>query len=96
MATAVLTSPKQFSRQSSSAHPLSELQPGDQAVIERTEGTVPVIRRRLLEMGLTHGTHIEVIRFAPLGDPIEISVRGYRLSLRKDEAAFILVRKVSP
>lgn len=51
----------------------------------------PERRARLLEMGLTTGTEIEVIRFAPLGDPIEIEVRGYRLSLRKREARGIRV-----
>jgi Fe2+ transport system protein FeoA len=44
---------------------------------------------RLLEMGLTTGTRLQVVRLAPLGDPIEIKVRGYHLSLRKDEAAGI-------
>ncbi|MEI8234794.1 MAG: FeoA family protein [Verrucomicrobiota bacterium] len=51
----------------------------------------PERRARLLEMGMTTGTEIEVIRFAPLGDPIEIEVRGYRLSLRKREARGIRV-----
>ncbi|MEK7819444.1 MAG: FeoA family protein [Bacteroidota bacterium] len=50
-------------------------------------------RQRLLEMGLTIGTKVQVIRFAPLGDPIEISLRGYRLSLRKNEAHGILIQK---
>ena len=51
----------------------------------------PERRARLLEMGLTTGTEIQLIRFAPLGDPIEIEVRGYRLSLRKREAKGIQV-----
>lgn len=46
---------------------------------------------RLLEMGLVPGTEIRVIGFAPLGDPVEIEVRGYRLSVRKSEAAHVLV-----
>lgn len=46
----------------------------------------PDVRRRLLEMGLTPGTRVKVIRFAPLGDPMDIEVRGYHLSLRKHEA----------
>lgn len=46
-----------------------------------------------MEMGLTKGTMIEVIRLAPLGDPIEISVRGYRLSLRRKEASAVLIMK---
>lgn len=47
------------------------------------------LRTRLMEMGLTPGTAVTVIRVAPLGDPIEIMVRGCRLSLRKQDAAFI-------
>jgi Fe2+ transport system protein FeoA len=54
----------------------------------------PEQRQRLLEMGLTVGAQFEVIRFAPLGDPIEIKVRGYCLSLRKNEAAGILVARL--
>lgn len=49
-------------------------------------------RGRLLEMGLLVGTPVELIRFAPLGDPVEIKVRGYHLTLRKHEAEQILVR----
>jgi len=50
-------------------------------------------RSRLFEMGLTTGVQLEVIRFAPLGDPIEVKVRGYHLSLRKREAAGIQVTR---
>lgn len=48
-------------------------------------------RSRLFEMGLTHGATVEIVRFAPLGDPIDVKVRGYHLSLRKREAAGIQV-----
>jgi ferrous iron transport protein A len=51
--------------------------------------------RRLMEMGLTRGAMFEVVRYAPMGDPIEIRVRGYHLSLRKSEAAGIEVEAVS-
>ena len=47
--------------------------------------------QRYLDMGLTPGTEIEVVRFAPLGDPMEIRVRGYALSLRKSDAACIAI-----
>ncbi len=47
--------------------------------------------RRIQEMGLLPGTKVELIRFAPLGDPVEIKVRGYHLSLRKHEAEQIIV-----
>ena len=54
----------------------------------------PEQRQRLLEMGLTVGVEFEVVRFAPLGDPIEIKVRSYHLSLRKLEASGIRVTRV--
>ena len=49
-------------------------------------------RPRLMEMGLLVGTSVELVRFAPLGDPVEIKVRGYNLTLRKHEAEQIFVR----
>jgi ferrous iron transport protein A len=52
----------------------------------------PENRPRLMEMGLLVGTSVELVRFAPLGDPLEIRVRGYNLTLRKHEAEQILVR----
>ena len=63
-----------------------------------TTGTVaeiklpPENRPRLMEMGLLVGTPVELVRFAPLGDPVEIKVRGYNLTLRKHEAEQIWVR----
>ncbi len=55
----------------------------------------PASRARLMEMGLLNGTAVELVRFAPLGDPVEIKVRGYNLTLRKHEAEQILVRSNS-
>ena len=52
------------------------------------------VRSRLLQMGVTPGTCLSVIRRAPLGDPLEIEVRGYNLSLRKEEAKLVTVEKV--
>ena len=52
----------------------------------------PESRPRLMEMGLLVGTSVELVRFAPLGDPVEIKVRGYNLTLRKHEAEQIFVR----
>jgi ferrous iron transport protein A len=52
----------------------------------------PGSRPRLMEMGLLVGTTVELVRFAPMGDPVEIKVRGYNLTLRKQEAEQILVR----
>jgi ferrous iron transport protein A len=72
---------------------LATLQPGERGTIERIRGSAHGITQRLLEMGLTKGTEVEIIRFAPMGDPIEISVRGYRLSLRREEAESVLLMK---
>ena len=54
----------------------------------------PEQRQRLLEMGLTLGAECEVVRFAPMGDPMEIKVRGYHLSLRKREAAGVRIERL--
>ena len=53
------------------------------------------IHRRLLDMGLVRGSAVEVERIAPLGDPIEVKIKGYHLSLRKSEAENIMVKAVS-
>ena len=74
---------------------LNILQPGEQAVIQRISGATPQVRQRLLELGMTKGTSVELIRVAPMGDPIEIKIKGYRLSLRRIEAETVLVRKVN-
>ena len=74
----------------STARFLADLAPGQTATIQRVDG-VAEIRHRLLEMGLTTGTHVRVVRFAPFGDPLELHVRGYRLSVRKSEAANVLI-----
>lgn len=50
------------------------------------------MRRRMMDMGITKGTEVEVKRVAPFGDPIEICVRGYNLSLRKNDAENIIVK----
>jgi DtxR family transcriptional regulator, Mn-dependent transcriptional regulator len=70
--------------------PLSNQRPGFRGTIVRVAGCGP-IRRRLLEMGVTAGTEVEFERVAPLGDPLEIKLRGYHLSLRREEAAGIYV-----
>jgi ferrous iron transport protein A len=71
--------------------PLTSVAVGTKATV--TEIKVhPDSRSRLMEMGLLVGTPIELVRFAPLGDPVEIKVRGYNLTLRKSEAEQILVK----
>jgi Fe2+ transport system protein FeoA len=75
------------------AEPLSTLQPGQRARVVAVE--LPDVNRgRILEMGLTVGVAIEVVRFAPLGDPMELKVRGAHISLRKADAAGIRVQRV--
>ena len=74
---------------------LSALAPGDSGTISAISGSLG-IRRRLLEMGLCPGIQVSVIRRAPLGDPIEIRVRGYCLSLRLDQAAQISIAVAQP
>lgn len=70
---------------------LDQLKPGDAGIIQSLSGEDDVLLR-LMEMGLTEGTPITVVRFAPLGDPIEITARGYHLSLRRAEAAGVLLQ----
>ena len=69
---------------------LSELKRGERGRILKI-GSVGGLHRRLLDMGLVSGSEIEMERVAPMGDPIEIKVKGYNLSLRKEEAASIQV-----
>ena len=74
--------------------PLTQLSLGNKAIV--AEIKVPSdSQARLMEMGLLVGTPIELVRFAPLGDPVEIKVRGYNLSLRRHEADQILVNAPS-
>ena len=69
---------------------LNQVKVGVPVRVEHVNGTGP-LRQRILDMGLTRGAEVEVKRMAPLGDPLEICVRGYVLSLRKAEAACIQV-----
>jgi len=72
---------------------LRDLNIGEEAVITRVTGAGP-LRLRLLDMGIIPKTRIMVRKTAPLGDPIQICVRGYELTIRKDDAAMIEVEKV--
>ena len=69
---------------------LDRLEPGESGVVLRLDGDPGAIRR-LMELGIVPGTPVEVIRLAPLGDPIELRLREIHLSLRRAEAAFIHV-----
>jgi Fe2+ transport system protein A len=74
---------------------LSELAVGDTAVVTGYASNEPGYRKRLLAMGLTPGTVLTVSRLAPLGDPVEISVRGFALSLRRHEADVVEIKRQS-
>lgn len=69
---------------------LDQLESGRSGVITRVEGT-SVLTRRLLELGLVPGTRVEVLRRAPLGDPIELRLRQVHLSIRRADAAAVHV-----
>ena len=69
---------------------LDKIKPGQTATIASLRGD-GAVKRRIMDMGLTKGTEVTVRKIAPLGDPIELTVRGYELSIRKDEAAAIEV-----
>ncbi|MGM9583055.1 MAG: ferrous iron transport protein A [Phascolarctobacterium sp.] len=69
---------------------LKDVAVGDKAIVKRLSGE-GALKRRIMDMGVTKGVEICVRKVAPLGDPIEVTVRGYELSLRKDEAENILV-----
>ncbi len=70
---------------------LSQLGIGCRGTVCEIDTTDPDLRRRLLEMGFCNGVKVEVIRRAPLGDPIEFRLRGYCLSLRHEQARFVKI-----
>lgn len=69
---------------------LREVQPGGEARVLKISGA-GAVRRRIMDMGITRGVDVRVRKVAPLGDPVEITVRGYELSIRKEDAASIEV-----
>lgn len=71
--------------------PLNQLPLFKKAKVSKIEKIDSSLKLRLMEMGITKGTEVEIIRYAPMGDPVEITLRGYRLSLRKSEAEAIIV-----
>lgn len=73
---------------------LSELQPGEAAVVEQIVGDDSVASR-LMEMGILDGEEISMIGRAPMGDPTEFAICGYRISLRNTESARVLVTKIT-
>lgn len=73
---------------------LDNLHPGEKARILKilAKGT---LRKKLMDMGVVPGSEIEAVRTAPLGDPIEFRIKGYNLSIRKQEAANILIENIN-
>ena len=70
---------------------LKDVKIGESAVIEKLHGE-GALKRRIMDMGLTRGTQVYVRKVAPLGDPMELTVRGYELSVRRGDAELIEVR----
>ncbi len=71
---------------------LKDVKIGDTAKVIKLNGEGPV-KRRIMDMGLTKGVEVYVRKVAPLGDPIEVTVRGYELSIRKADAEMVLVEE---
>lgn len=71
---------------------LKQVKVGNTAIIHKVNGEGPM-RRRLMDMGLTRGTEVFVRKVAPLGDPMEIALRGYELSIRLNEAELIEIEE---
>lgn len=73
---------------------LNHLKPGERGIVTKVTGE-GAVRRRLFDLGITPGAAIYYRKTAPFGDPIEITVRGYELSLRKTEAQAVIIEKES-
>lgn len=69
---------------------LKEVNCGETVKVKKVDG-IGAVRRRIMDMGITRGCEIFVRKVAPLGDPIEVTIRGYELSLRKADAEMIIV-----
>ena len=70
---------------------LKDLKPGETAFVAKLHGE-GAVKRRIMDMGITKGCQVFVRKVAPLGDPIEVTVRGYELSIRKADGAMIEIR----
>lgn len=73
---------------------LDKLEIGKDAIIESVNCESPSLRKHILDMGLTPNTEVTLVKIAPMGDPLELRVRGYELTLRKDDAANIQLRDI--
>lgn len=72
---------------------IENLKVGESAVVSAVRGEGTSLRRRLLDMGITPNTKVTMVRSAPLGDPIELNVRGYSLTIRRSDAALVEVKE---
>lgn len=72
---------------------IKDLNIGDKAVVTGYEKGCPEYRRKLLAMGLTRGTQFKLTKIAPMGDPVEVEVRDFHLSLRKSEAEVLILEE---
>ena len=71
---------------------MKEAKVGEECVVSKINGE-GALRRRIMDMGITRGTKLTVIKEAPLGDPMEIELRGYHLSLRREDAELVEVEE---
>lgn len=75
---------------------ITQLKSGDEVeIVDFTEGSDPAYRKKLLSLGLTRGAKLKVLRTAPFGDPLEVEIRGFLLSLRKKEADILKLRRIA-
>ena len=72
---------------------LKQVKCGETVTVQKLQGEGPV-KRRIMDMGITKGSRIYIRKVAPLGDPVEVTVRGYELSVRKEDAKCVLVETV--
>jgi len=86
----ILEEKSEMAETKNSQIPLHELKTGQCGIVVHVGGKGPA-KRRMMDMGLVPGSEVEVVRVAPLGDPIEFTVKGYSLSLRRSEASNIKV-----
>ena len=70
---------------------LREVKPGETVTVTKLNGT-GAVKRRIMDMGITKGSELYIRKVAPLGDPVEITVRGYELTVRKDDAQCVQVK----
>ena len=71
---------------------LRDAKVGETVVVEKIHGS-GAVKRRIMDMGITKGVEIYIRKIAPLGDPVEVMVRGYELSLRKEDAKMIVLKE---